>query len=120
MLINIKYPRILSSDSVERKAQEYLGRRTKQDIKSGRIERFFQRMADRMWIGSFQYGAGNPRELYLRRLIMELDAYNASGNKEHLINIANYALLEFYYSQRTLVGLPTNYDPIIDSVTRGK
>lgn len=120
MLINIKYPRILSSDSVERKAQEYLGRRTNQDINLGRIERFFQRMADRMWIGSFQYGASDPRKLYLRRLIMELDAYNTSGNKEHLINIANYALLEFYYSQRTLVGLPTNYDSTVDSVTRGK
>lgn len=120
MLINIKYPRILSSDSVERKAQEYLGQQTKQDIKLGQIERFFQRMADRLWIGSFQYGPGNPRELYLRRLIMELDAYNATGNKEHLINIANYAQLEFYYSQRTLIGLPTSYDQSVGSVTRNK
>lgn len=57
---------------------------------------FAQEMANRLCVGSYQYDRGRPVKgaQYKTRLRLEIDAYEESGNKEHLRNIANYAFLE--------------------------
>ena len=55
---------------------------------------FVQSQANRLTVGHFRYGAPHRRKKYMSRLQVELDAYKDTGNREHLINIANYAILE--------------------------
>ena len=78
--------------------------------------RFVQRMANRLLVGHHRYGDTTRRQQYYLRLRKELDKYDETGNAEHLVNIANYALLE---NEK-----PSNpkyhYDPGVKSATRGK
>lgn len=55
---------------------------------------FVQRMANRLMVGEWRYGAPDPRQRYMSRMVEEVKAYKQSGNSEHLMNIANYAWLE--------------------------
>jgi hypothetical protein len=77
---------------------------------------FVQRMANRVVQGWSRYGQPNRRQRYSARMRKELDSYDADGNMEHLLNIANYCWLE---SEK-----PWNekfhFDNSVDSVTRGE
>ena len=77
-------------------------------------EAFFQRMVYRLQMG-WVHGYGfNRRYRYMTRLVKEYIAYVRTGNKEHLLNVANYAYLEFYNPEHP----GAHYDPFADSVSR--
>ncbi len=64
-------------------------------------EPFVQKMADRMSMSYFKYGLVS--EAYpikvdaLASLKLRLALYEETGNKEHLIDAANYAMIEFMH-----------------------
>ena len=57
---------------------------------------FAQSMANRLLFGAYRYDKGKPSRgaKYFTRLKAEIDAYEKTGNREHLINAANYCFLE--------------------------
>jgi hypothetical protein len=62
-------------------------------------KRFLQMMLNRLVVGHIRYGSpkraeGPPKE-YLKRGEAEIREYKGTGNKEYLINAANYMMLEF-------------------------
>lgn len=83
-------------------------------IKKSKLIEFLKGMLARLAFGHYRYGSPNPDAEYLKRLETELSAYKKGGNKEHLLNVANYALLEYYYPIRK----NTVFRPNVDSVTR--
>lgn len=62
---------------------------------------FLQGMLDRMGMSFFKYG--RVREAYpskvnaLKSLRLRLEKYERTGNTEHLIDAANFAMIEFMY-----------------------
>jgi len=52
----------------------------------------------------------------MTRMKLEVTAYRKSGNREHLLNIANYAWLESQAPENPKF----HWDNTVDSVTRGK
>lgn len=63
---------------------------------------FVQLMTNRLLLGGLQYGPASKTQRYAERAIKEFQAYlhgtkedPRPGNREHLINAANYAFLEF-------------------------
>jgi hypothetical protein len=62
-------------------------------------ETFTQGMYDRMCVSFFKYGPvahGFPEKLdALASLQLHLDAYAKDGNTEHMMDAANYAMIEF-------------------------
>src|ERR1041385_6426979 len=79
-------------------------------------EFFFQLQINRIIVGGMRYGEPRARQKYLTRLKKELKAYVENGNAEQLLNIANFAMLEFYKPENTKF----HFDPSADSVTRGE
>lgn len=75
---------------------------------------FLQLMANRWIQGHCRYGSPHQRQKYLSRLKREVRAYALSGNQEQLINIANYAFLEWLKPENK----KAHFDPFVDSVTR--
>lgn len=75
---------------------------------------FLQLVANRFAVGHLRYGSANRRQKYLSRLKREIRAYALSGNQEQLINIANYAFLEWIAPENK----KAHFDPTVDSVTR--
>lgn len=57
---------------------------------------FLQRILDRKTLGGLRYGAIQKKQRYLTRLQLELTKYVATGNQEHLLNVAVYSFLETY------------------------
>lgn len=58
---------------------------------------FLQRMINRLIEGQHRYGkhtAKKARRSWILRMRLELEQYESTGDKERLINIANYAWLE--------------------------
>lgn len=70
--------------------------KTKAPAKAEQFKKFAQQMANRLIFGVFRYDKGKPRNgaKYLTRLKAELKEYELNGNIEHLINVANYCMLE--------------------------
>jgi hypothetical protein len=95
-----KYIRILWSDKVERGPVPF--------------QLFVQKMANRLIVGHWRYGAPDKRQKYLTRMKKELEAYVKTGNVEQLINIANYAMLESIAPEHP----QAHFDNTINSVTR--
>lgn len=60
----------------------------------GAFQAFSQKMANRLLQGHTRYGLPHKNKKYWTRLKLELAAYNRTGNAEHLINVANYCVLE--------------------------
>lgn len=58
------------------------------------VVEFLQGMVNRLAVGSIRYGFPTPGQRYMSRMQAEVEAYVKTGNREHLINIANYAYLE--------------------------
>lgn len=79
-------------------------------------KQFLQKMANRICVGHFQYGAPDRKKMYMTRIEKELAAYKKTGNQEHLINIANYCFLETECPENWL----NHFDHSVPSVTRGK
>ena len=76
-------------------------------IVSGWIKEFTKLMLDRLLIGSFRYGQKqNPRQGpsydQMTSIINRARAYQIDGNDEHLVDIANLALIEFYVGRHPL------------------
>ncbi len=80
-----------------------------------KVQRWFQRLADRLSQGECRYGPGSAHQKYHTRLKLEMRAYNKTGNEEHLLNIANYCFLEANFPEHK----KHHYDPYVDSATRG-
>lgn len=61
--------------------------------------RFEQFQRNRMLIGAYRYGRlnaqGKPRYDRCSDINRRVDLYNETGNLEHLVDIANLAMLEF-------------------------
>lgn len=75
---------------------------------------FIQKMVNRRIQGQCRYGTPKVEQKYLTRMKKELKAYQKTGNGEQLLNIANYALLEFYYPENQRF----HFDANAKSVTR--
>lgn len=75
---------------------------------------FAQRMANRLLQGHVRYGLPDRKKLYLTRLKKELAAYEKTGNAEHLINVANYCILECEAPEHP----KHHFDPLAMSATR--
>jgi len=75
---------------------------------------FMQRQVNRLQVGEQRYGKPDARKLYMTRLSNEVDAYVKTGNAEHLINAANYCLLEAVAPEHRKF----HYDNTVESVTR--
>lgn len=75
---------------------------------------FIRSQAAALVQGEFRYGPGKKEQRYLDRLKRELDVYDQTGNKEHLLNICNYCILESIYPQHE----NHHYNDQVDSVTR--
>jgi len=69
-------------------------------------ERFEILMRNRLIMGAFRYGrlkeANKPTYNFVDALIDHLNTYKKDGNLEHLVDIANIALLEFEESKHPL------------------
>lgn len=67
--------------------------------------RFMTLMINRITIGHFRYGAKDPPVLknldYVTSIATRLSKYRKDGNIEHLVDIANIAMLEFYESNHS-------------------
>lgn len=77
---------------------------------------FVQQQANRLAVGLAQYGKIDARKKYMTRMELEVRAYRRTGNREHLLNVANYAWLE----SRAPENGKFHWDDKVDSVTRGK
>ena len=79
---------------------------------------FVQQQANRLAFGYSRYEAahGGPSKSarYMTRLSLELKSYMITGNREHLLNIANYAWLESQAPENKKF----HWDNSVDSVTR--
>lgn len=75
---------------------------------------FIQEMANRIAQGYCRYGPPKASRNYLDRMKLEMKAYEKTGNREHLRNIANYCHLEDYAPQHK----KSHFDSTVKSVTR--
>jgi hypothetical protein len=82
-------------------------------LPSGKFNSLFQLMANRLTVGHVRYPNGSK---FITRLKEELKVYQKKGNAEQLLNIANYALLEYLKPEHKNF----HHDNKVDSVTRGK
>ena len=69
-------------------------------LKRTRWSRVFELlMRNRLIMGSFRYGPWRPgrkeRYDYMKSIIQRAEAYKFDSNKEHLVDIANIAMVEF-------------------------
>lgn len=75
---------------------------------------FVQGMLNRILVGELRYGSPHKRQKYMSRLLKETLAYKRSGNAEHLINIANYCILEWMCPEHP----KHHFDNTVESATR--
>ena len=79
--------------------------------------KFLQGMLNRVAVGLFRYGDSTretgPPKRWVRRMELELKKYRDTANTEHLINLANYAMLEYEEPGSKL-------DVMAKSATRGR
>jgi hypothetical protein len=75
---------------------------------------FIQQMANRIVVGNWRYGKPQSRKKYMSRIKVELEAYEESGNREHLMNIANYCFLERVAPEHP----QAHFNNMVESVTR--
>ena len=64
-------------------------------------ERFEKEMRNRLLMGAFRYGvvrSGTSMAVdYSSSALKKLEAYRQDGNREHLVDAANYLLLEYRF-----------------------
>jgi hypothetical protein len=78
------------------------------------MQSFMQRQVNRLQTGQARYGPPIATKRYLTRLSAEVDAYVLTGNAEHLINAANYCLLESIAPEHKKF----HFDNTVESVMR--
>lgn len=78
------------------------------------FQSFVGGMMKRLVQGYARYGRSKKEQRYMTRLGLELKAYKKTGNAEHLLNIANYAILESVCPENRKF----HFDAKVDSVTR--
>lgn len=100
-----------SGRSIEIKTTSKFG-----DLGWSSMGQFMQQMVNRIIFGHARYGSPNRQKRYMTRIEKELKAYKETGNREHLINVANYAWLESDYPEHK----KHNFNLTVGSVTRGK
>lgn len=63
---------------------------------------FLQGMADRMSVSFYKYGAVKDADGLdpIKNLEVRLEKYLETGNTEWLMDVANFAMIEFMYPQR--------------------
>ena len=81
-----------------------------------KFREFVNCQTKRLAQGRARYGLPDRRYRYMTRLDTELKAYRRTGNMEHLINIANYAVLESIEPENRRF----HFDNGVGSVTRGR
>lgn len=84
--------------------------------KYNELSSFLQQMINRIGFGYFRYGGPDKKQHYMTRMELELKAYKKTGNRESLINLANYAFLESLTPENPKF----HFDNTVASVTRGK
>lgn len=79
-------------------------------------KKFIQMKANRLIVGVYRYDLGKPTKAakYLTRLKAELEAYDKTGNREHLVNLSNYAFLESVAPEHPLA----HFEHVSKSITR--
>ena len=77
---------------------------------------FVQQQANRLAQGQARYGTPEKSKRYMTRLGLELKAYRRTGNRELLLNIANYSWLESVAPENKKF----HWDNTAESATRGK
>lgn len=80
------------------------------------FQQFLNAMSKRILQGRSRYGKPWARKKYHTRLKLEVQAYDRTGNIEHLYNIANYCFLESIEPEHPKSGL----NAFVGSVTRGR
>lgn len=80
------------------------------------VVRFFTSQVKRLVQGHLSYGRPHREKRYMTRAAKELAAYRRTGNREHLINLANYAFLEDQAPENRKY----HWNAEAESVTRGK
>lgn len=76
---------------------------------------FLQLMTNRRVMGALRYAQKPKRSArYLSRLKKEVEAYEADGNMEHLLNVGVYCWLESEAPENEMF----HFDNTVDSVTR--
>ena len=75
---------------------------------------FVQQQVKRLVQGHFEYGPPCKSKNYMTRLEAEVKAYRRTGNREHLLNAANYCWLESEAPQNRKY----HWDNTVLSVTR--
>jgi|SRR5579872_5312004 len=75
---------------------------------------FCQHCLNRLFVGQLRYGEGTRQQKFHERLKKETSAYFDSGNAEHLLNIANYCVLEWITPSHP----KHHFDNTVDSATR--
>jgi hypothetical protein len=78
------------------------------------MPKFMQQMVNRIIQGEARYGPPKKEQNYMTRMIMEVKAYKRTGNREQLVNIANYAYLESICPENPKF----HWDSTVPSVTR--
>ena len=81
---------------------------------------FAQQQANRLGFGYPRYEAAtrgpSKENKYMTRMELEVRAYRRTGNREHLLNAANYAWLE----SRAPENKKHHWNDKVDSATRGR
>jgi len=75
-----------------------------------------QLMVNRLLQGTFRYGPPAKDHNYMTRMLMEMKAYKRTGNREHLLNISNYCVLETIAPENSRF----HFDNTAESATRSK
>lgn len=86
------------------------------ELQLKKLKTFFESMAHRLIQGDARYGKPHKKKKYLTRLKLEINAYDKTGNAEHLINVANYCWLELMAPEH----VNHHLDATVESVTRTK
>jgi hypothetical protein len=96
-------------------ASVFISDRIKFEFPRESLVQFFQQQANRLMQGACRYsGLSKDETKYMSRMEKEVKAYRRSGNKEHLLNVANYAYLESQQPENKKY----HFDNTIRSVTR--
>ena len=74
--------------------------KTLEDIKKENVDdTFIERMCNAMIMSAFKYGKVNEyaSKVALDKMQQELSMFMKDGNTEHMVNIANYAMIRYMF-----------------------
>ena len=74
--------------------------RTLDEVKEMNVsDVFMQKMCNAMCMSAFKYGDVSSKQgvKALERIQQEIDVFKEDGNLEHLVNVANWAMIRFMF-----------------------